>query len=151
MVEKKSQKSIGDCGITWQQVNGHPVLEIGYHLETDRGHQGFAAEAARACKKLAFETLHADEITSIIRDTNLASQKIALAKGMKLGQTFIKHYQDIDLPHIVFSITRQQYENEKKAENEKENTTEQTDWLPFRLQNSFFFDRLLNSLNIQAG
>ncbi|MBF0580254.1 GNAT family N-acetyltransferase [Erysipelotrichaceae bacterium RD49] len=33
IIEKKTGESIGDCGITWQEAKGKPVLEIGYHLE----------------------------------------------------------------------------------------------------------------------
>ncbi len=121
MIEKKTGQSIGDCGITWQDVNGTPVLEIGYHLEKAKWHQGFAIEAARACKELAFEILHADKITSIIRDTNLASQKVALANGMKPVKTIIKHYRGYTMPHLVLSITQEQYEKERKDNEKKQN------------------------------
>ena len=118
IIEKKTGESIGDCGITWQEAKGKPVLEIGYHLEKNKWHQGFAIEAAKACKALAFEKLHAEAITSIIRDTNLASQKVALANGMKPIQTLIKQYRGYTMPHLVFSITKEQYEKER-LDNEK--------------------------------
>lgn len=41
---------IGDCGITLQEVDGTQLLEIGYHLRRDLWGQGFATEAARACR-----------------------------------------------------------------------------------------------------
>lgn len=114
MIDKKTGQSIGDCGITWQMVNETPVLEIGYHLEKEKWHHGYAIEAARACKAYAFETLGADRITSIIRDTNSASQKVAVRNGMKPVETIIKHYRGFTMPHLVYEITREQCEADQK-------------------------------------
>lgn len=107
--EKKTGDRIGDCGITWQLINNEPVLEIGYHLRKDKWHQHYASEAAKACKKYAFETLKADRITSIIRDINTSSQNIATANGMKPVEFITKHYWDMDMPHIVYEITAEDY------------------------------------------
>ena len=43
-----------------------------------------------------------DAMYSIIRDTNAASQKVALRNGMRPIDTIIKHYRGVDMPHIVF-------------------------------------------------
>lgn len=51
------------------------VLEIGYLLARSYWHKGYATEAAKACKKYAFERLKADEVCSIIRDTNTIGVK----------------------------------------------------------------------------
>jgi RimJ/RimL family protein N-acetyltransferase len=68
---------IGDCGLTWQQVEGRRVLELGWHLvEAERG-RGYATEAARACATYAFERLHAPMLCSIVDPANHASRKVA--------------------------------------------------------------------------
>ena len=107
VVEKESGELVGQCGLTWQDWRGRQVLEIGYHLRRDRWGRGYATEAARACKKYAFEALGAREVYSIIRDTNFASQRVALRNGMALRGSFIKRYYNMDMPHLVFCARRE--------------------------------------------
>lgn len=105
-VERASGELIGDCGITMQDWNGREVPEIGYHLRRDKWHQGYAAEAARACRDYAFTVLGFPEVYSIIRDTNFPSQRVALRSGMAVRGSFVKHYRGIAMPHLVFSVKR---------------------------------------------
>lgn len=106
VIEKTSGELIGDCGITMQDWNGREVPEIGYHLRRDKWHQGFAIEAAAACREYGFYTLNFPELFSIIRDNNFPSQHVALRNGMALRGAFVKHYRGIDMPHLVFSVKR---------------------------------------------
>lgn len=99
---KENGKMIGQCGITKQRIPEKEVLEVGYLFSADYWHKGFATEAAIACKNYAFENLGANEVYSIIRDNNYASQKVAKRNGMKEVGRFNKHYYGIDMPHIVF-------------------------------------------------
>lgn len=69
-------------------------------------HKGYATEAARACKNYAFEILKADEVCSIIRDTNTASQNVAVRNGMTRTDVWTKHYRGIDMPHYRYVIRR---------------------------------------------
>ena len=107
VMERDSGALVGQCGLTWQDWSGRQVLEIGYHLRRDRWGRGYATEAARACKKYAFEALGAREVYSIIRDTNFASQRVALRNGMALRGSFIKRYYNMDMPHLVFCARRE--------------------------------------------
>ena len=106
LVLKETGAFIGDCGITMQDWNGREVPEIGYHLRRDKWHQGYAAEAARACRDYAFTVLGFPEVYSIIRDTNFPSQRVALRSGMAVRGSFVKHYRGIAMPHLVFSVKR---------------------------------------------
>lgn len=106
VIEKASGELIGDCGITMQDWNGREVPEIGYHLRRDKWHQGFAIEAAAACREYGFYTLNFPELFSIIRDNNFPSQHVALRSGMAVRGAFVKHYRGIDMPHLVFSVKR---------------------------------------------
>ena len=103
---KDTEQMIGQCGITWQECNGRRVLEVGYLFEKAYWHQGYATEAAIACKEYAFEVLQADEVFSIIRDNNFASQKVALRNGMCITDKLTKHYYGMDMPHLVFSVKK---------------------------------------------
>lgn len=104
VIEKKSGRFVGQCGLSMQDWAGGEVLEVGYLLRRDCWHQGFAAEAAMACKEYAFEKLGAEEVFSIIREDNLASQKVAERNGMTVKGRFVKHYRHQDMPHLVFSV-----------------------------------------------
>ncbi|MDU6522493.1 GNAT family N-acetyltransferase [Enterococcus devriesei] len=106
VVLKETEEMIGQCGLTWQLVETDQVLEIGYLFQREFWHQGYAIEAAQACKKYAFEKLQVQEIFSIIRDTNRASKKVAERNGMSQRQKIVKHYRGMDMPHDVYSIQK---------------------------------------------
>lgn len=105
LVLKETNEMIGQCGLTWQEYKSEQVLEIGYLLRKEFWGNGYATEAAKACKEYAFQTLKVNEVFSIIRDTNSASQQVAIRNGMKVKDTFVKHYRGIDMPHLLFSVT----------------------------------------------
>lgn len=106
VILKETDEMIGQCGLTMQPWKDREVLEIGYLFERLHWHQGYAIEAAAACKKYAFEVLNAGEVCSIIRDTNTASQKVAVRNGMEAVDTWTKHYKGVDMPHIRFVVNR---------------------------------------------
>jgi RimJ/RimL family protein N-acetyltransferase len=106
VILKKTGEMIGQCGLTQQDWSGTSVLEIGYLFKKEFWHQGYATEAAKACKAYAFDKLAADEVYSIIRDTNFASMNVAIRNGMLVRGWFVKHYYNIDMPHYVFSAKR---------------------------------------------
>ena len=106
VVLKETGEMIGQCGITFQNYKQHQLLEVGYLFQKAFWHMGYAIEAAISCKKYAFEILNIDEVFSIIRDTNLASQNVALRNGMSIKDKFVKHYHGIDMPHYLFSAKK---------------------------------------------
>ena len=108
VVLKETGELIGQCGLTLQDVDaqGTRGVEVGYLFCREFWHRGFATEAARACRDFAFDELGAGEVFSVVRDTNVASQSVALRNGMVPRRTFVKHYRGVDMPHIVFSVTR---------------------------------------------
>jgi len=106
VILKETDEMIGQCGLTIQPWKDGEVLEIGYLFERKYWHNGYATEAAKACKKYAFEVLNADEVCSIIRDTNTASQNVALRNGMKIADTWTKHYRGVDMPHYRYVAHR---------------------------------------------
>lgn len=106
VVLKDSGEMIGQCGLTLQLWKGEEVLEIGYLFQRRHWHKGYATEAARACKQYAFETLNAEEVCSIIRDTNTASQRVAIRSGMTRTDCWTKHYRGIAMPHYRYIAAR---------------------------------------------
>lgn len=106
VVMKETGQMIGQCGLTMQNYKEGQILEIGYLFQKEFWHQGFASEAAIACKEYAFDKLSAEEVYSIIRDTNVSSENVAKRNGMTCVDTFVKHYRGVDMPHSLFSIKR---------------------------------------------
>ena len=104
VILKETNQMIGQCGLTMQPWKDENVLEIGYLFERTYWHKGYAIEAAKSCKKYAFEILKADEVCSIIRDTNIASQKVAIRNGMTIKDVWTKHYRGVDMPHYRYVV-----------------------------------------------
>lgn len=110
VVLQETGEVIGQCGLTMQPWKEEEVLEVGYLFQRAFWHQGYAAEAARACRDYAFEKLGAGEVCSIIRDTNQASQKVAQRNGMTPRDTWTKHYRGVDMPHIRYVVMKDEWE-----------------------------------------
>lgn len=110
---KETGQLIGDCGITMQLIHGKLLPEIGYHINKKYQNQGFATQAAIACKQYAFETLKFDKVYSYMKYTNYASERVAIKNGMRL----VEEYDDpVNIRTKVYAISRLEYENQKKLE-----------------------------------
>lgn len=108
VILKETDEMIGQCGLTMQPWKDREVLEIGYLFERAYWHRGYATEAAKACKGYAFEVLGAEEVCSIIRDTNTASQNVALRNGMTRADMWVKHFKGVDMPHYRYIVRKEQ-------------------------------------------
>lgn len=104
VILKENDEMIGQCGLTMQPWKDNEVLEIGYLFQHRYWHKGYAVEAAKACKEYAFEILNANEVCSIIRDTNIPSQKVAIRNGMIKQDCWTKHYKGVAMPHNRYVV-----------------------------------------------
>jgi [ribosomal protein S5]-alanine N-acetyltransferase len=100
MVEKDTDRLIGDCGPTWQEIEDGLELEIGWHVNRERWNQGFATEAARAVIEDVFTKLSVDHVVSMIRPENVASRRVAEKNGMKVDRVVFWRGYD----HCVYSL-----------------------------------------------
>jgi len=105
-LKSTGEMMIGDCGITLQNVDGESLLEIGYHLRRDTWGQGFATEAARACRDYRFAKLNADALVSWIRPENRPSRRVAQRNGVTVWKETIH----TGLPHLVYRVKREEQE-----------------------------------------
>jgi [ribosomal protein S5]-alanine N-acetyltransferase len=104
MILKSTRELIGDCGLVRQSVDAVDEIEIGYHVRRDLWNQGYASEAARACRDYGFAKLKVDRLISLIRPENFASRRVAEKNGM----TIWKEVTKVDLLHYVYAIKRDQ-------------------------------------------
>lgn len=102
VVLKQTGEMIGQCGLTLQEWRGRTVPEIGFLFARAHWHNGYATEAAIACKQYAFSMLHVDSVYSIIRDTHTASQNVAMRNGMKIVDRCVKNFRDVDMEFWLF-------------------------------------------------
>ena len=92
---------IGDAGLTLQQVEDKPMLEIGYHIHHAFRGRGLATEAATACLKWAFSSTSHNTVCSIVHPDNHASICVA-------GRVHSRHrrFQGKSAEHILFYTSR---------------------------------------------
>jgi RimJ/RimL family protein N-acetyltransferase len=81
---------VGDCGLTWQTVDGVEELELGYRLLPEFQGQGLATEAATACVDLA-RARGVQRLIAIIDPGNLASRRLAERVGLTLEKETTKN------------------------------------------------------------
>ena len=108
--DKATGEFLGQCGLSWQRVPWQeaPLMEVGYLFLRSRWHNGYATEAAAACRDYALDVLGQPVVCSIIRDTNAPSRRVAERGGMRPWRRFVKHYMGIDMPHDVYIIFREE-------------------------------------------
>jgi [ribosomal protein S5]-alanine N-acetyltransferase len=82
LIHKETGEFIGMSGLLSQTVDEKPYLEIGYHLQPEHWHHGYATEAARSLKEYAFSSGITPHLISIIHIDNLPSQAVARRNGM---------------------------------------------------------------------
>ncbi len=102
---RDSEEFYGQCGIIPQVVHDDIEWEIGYALIRKFWHQGFAIEAALACRDLGFGQRHASHLISIVNPSNLPSIRVAMKNGMTRRElTAWRGYQV-----AIYQITKDQW------------------------------------------
>ncbi|QHC58148.1 GNAT family N-acetyltransferase [Rathayibacter sp. VKM Ac-2760] len=85
IIETAGGDFVGDCGLTWQSVNGVPELEVGYHVRSSLHGRGYATEAAAACLELARRNGLANRLVAIVHPENTASRRVAEKIGLRVA------------------------------------------------------------------
>jgi len=89
VLEDENGDFLGDCGLTWQTLDGREELEIGYHVVPDRQGEGIATEGARACRDFA-RARGVERLIAITAPDNRASQRVAEKVGMVWERSSVK-------------------------------------------------------------
>ena len=82
-LNKTSGQAIGQAGLLAQQVDGVAEIGIGYIIHRPFWRQGYATEAALACRDYAFGQLGKERIVVFVRPENGVSQRVARKLGVK--------------------------------------------------------------------
>jgi RimJ/RimL family protein N-acetyltransferase len=105
---------IGDCGLTYQDVEGSPQLEVGYHVLQRERRKGYATEAARACLDYGFEHTPAGQICSIVDHRNEPSCAVA---GRIHADSRLALYKG--QPVIVFFTRREAWRHSRSSSSRR--------------------------------
>lgn len=109
----ESGEFVGQCGITYQDINNQALPEIGYQFNRLHWGNGYATESARACLDHGFEQLGFEEIFIHTYVKNIPSQKVAERLGMKKLSVFDKDLSSFEAglvwPHVVYSMRKADY------------------------------------------
>lgn len=92
IIETRAGEPVGECGLTWQPVDGES-LELGYHVLPIHQGKGYASEAARASVEMARQ--HGEEyVIAIIARGNVASIRVAEKAGLTYDKNVEYHGDD---------------------------------------------------------
>jgi RimJ/RimL family protein N-acetyltransferase len=82
-------KFVGIAGLLHQEIDGEVETEISYRILPELWNNGYATEAAQACKEYAENILRKKKLISIIHPMNIASKRIAQKLGGKKEKSVI--------------------------------------------------------------
>lgn len=105
VVLKETGGMVGHAGICWQRYGEEDVPEIGYMFDKAFWGNGYATEAANACRDYAFRTLKLKKVYSIIRTDNMASRSVARKNGMRITETVYKSVNGQMVPHYMYVVS----------------------------------------------
>lgn len=83
LIEKNTNKIIGQSGLLLREIEGKQEIEITYSILPNFRGKGFATESTEKCKNFAFESNFSESLISIIHTENISSEKVAKKNGMK--------------------------------------------------------------------
>ena len=77
-------KFIGIAGLLHQEIAGNVETELSYRIKPEFWNQGYATEAAQACREYAENVLNKKGLISLIHPENIASKRVAKKLGAKI-------------------------------------------------------------------
>jgi RimJ/RimL family protein N-acetyltransferase len=103
IIETHDGEFVGECGLTWQPVDGES-LELGYHVLPIHQGNGYASEAARASVELARQ--HGEKyVIAIIAPGNGPSIRVAEKAGLTYHKHVDYHGNDALIYHLDLAPT----------------------------------------------
>jgi len=105
IIHKADRRLIGDCGLEHREIAGTPEVELGYDLRSDYWNKGLATEAAMAVRDHAFGALRLPRLSSLIRQSNAASARVAEKIGMRREAEILQS----GAKYWVYAIDREEF------------------------------------------
>jgi ribosomal-protein-alanine N-acetyltransferase len=100
--ERSSGELVGYTGLNRDQVEGEPMVEVGWSITPARWGEGLAPEAARAAIDWGFERARVERIVAFTEPRNGRSLRVM----EKLGMTYVRDFERAGLPHVLYRVDR---------------------------------------------
>jgi RimJ/RimL family protein N-acetyltransferase len=84
------------------EVEGVPIVEVGWSITPDRWGEGLATEAARAAVAWGFQRTELEEVVAFTLLDNVRSRRVM----EKLGMTYVRDFERAGLPHALYRLLR---------------------------------------------
>lgn len=109
VIEKITNQFVGVAGPLIECINDIKYIGIAYIIDKNHWGKGYGLESAKVSMDYAFSNLNAKEVIAQIRSNNLFSRKIAEKLNMKIRFEYVKHYNNEDMTHLIYCITKYEY------------------------------------------
>ncbi len=103
VILRASGELIGDCGLMRFEIDGTLENDLGYIIFHKHWGQGYATEAAEACKEYALGSLGLDRICANMPVDHTASRRVAEKIGMRLEKQF-QNKRNRDIWTCLYSL-----------------------------------------------
>lgn len=90
VIEKRTGKVVGHCGLLEKEVDGKAEIEIIYIISKTAWGNGFASEVGRALIQYAFKKMKLMRLIALIEPENTASERVAQKIGMYLEKDVVR-------------------------------------------------------------
>ncbi len=99
LLSKKDEQFIGITGLLHQDIEDQEETEISYRIIREHWNNGYATEAAKACREYAQSALGKKRLISLILPENIASIRVAQKLGAQKERSvlFNGKYHDVFL------------------------------------------------------
>jgi RimJ/RimL family protein N-acetyltransferase len=104
VILKDTGRLIGQAGLMKSDLNGEPVVEIGYIFDDTVWGNGYVIEVVLSCVDLAFIRFGLNRLYATIRPENAASVRLAEKIGMRKIGECMKTCQDKEMPHDIYVL-----------------------------------------------
>jgi ribosomal-protein-alanine N-acetyltransferase len=98
--ERSSGELVGYAGLNRDEVEGRPIVEIGWSITPPRWGRGLAPEAARAALDWGFDRAALERIVAFALLDNVRSRRVM----EKLGMTYVRDFSRAGLPHALYEL-----------------------------------------------
>lgn len=106
LIDKQSNRLVGQCGLLVQTVEEKKRLEVGYSMLPEFWNMGYASEAAQKCRDFAFTNDFTDSLISIVHVDNIGSASVARKNGMEV-ELLIPDFDGS--PVNIFAVQKQDW------------------------------------------
>ena len=100
--ERARGELVGYVGLDRTDVEGEPVVEVGWSISPERWGQGLAAEAGRAGLDWGFGRVGLDRVVSYTLDDNRASRRVM----EKLGLRYVRDFRRRGFDQVLYELRR---------------------------------------------